>query len=172
MEGIAAVGYARGLSLEQVMATQNQVPVDENTRKAALNRRLESFGWGALLIVIGTIWLLPESQVPHGSWLIAAGIILLGLNAVRCINGISMSSFSLIAGFIALTMGLGAFFGVKLPLFAIVLIVVGAGILLKMLLEKDAMSMSHAGRGWSCCGRMMQDTSSQDRAGQVVVGRS
>src|SRR5690348_7458809 len=141
MEGNAAdlpCGFARGPFLEQVMATQNQVPVDENARKAALNRRLEGFGWAALLIVIGTIWLLPESQVPHGSWLIAAGIILLGLNAVRCMNGIRMSGFSLIAGFIALTMGLGAFFGVKLPFFAIALIVVGAGILLKMLLEKDS----------------------------------
>lgn len=150
------------------MATQNQVPVDENARKAALNRRLEGFGWAALLIVIGTIWLLPESQVPHGSWLIAAGIILLGLNAVRCMNGIRMSGFSLIAGFIALTMGLGAFFGVKLPFFAIALIVVGAGILLKMLLEKDSMPVSPAGRGWSCCGRMMQDMRSHDKAGQAV----
>ncbi len=52
---------------------QNQVSVDEKTRKDALNRRLEGFGWATLLIVIGTICLLPESQVPHGSWLIAAG---------------------------------------------------------------------------------------------------
>ncbi|HET7441390.1 MAG TPA: hypothetical protein VFJ47_08815 [Terriglobales bacterium] len=150
---------------------ENQISVDESTRKAALNRRLEGFGWGALLIVIGTIWLLPESQVPHGSWLIAAGLILLGLNAVRCINGIAMRGFSLIAGFIALTMGLGEFFGLKLPLFAIVLIMVGAGILLKMMLEKDSASISPAGRGWSCCGGMMQDTSSQNRVGQPV-GRS
>lgn len=150
------------------MATQNQVPVNESKRKTALNRRLEGFGWGALLIVIGTIWLLPESQVPHGSWLIAAGIILLGLNAVRCISEISMSGFSLIAGFVGLTMGLGEFFGVKLPLFAIALIVVGAGILLKMLLEKDSIPMSPAGRGWSCCGRIMQEMSSHDKAGQAV----
>lgn len=150
---------------------QNQVSIDENATKGALNRRLEGFGWGALLIVVGTIWLLPESQVPHGSWLIAAGLILLGLNAVRCINGIAMSGFSLIAGFIALTMGVGEFFGLKLPLFAIVLFVVGAGILLKMMLEKDSTSISPAGHGWSCCGRMIQDTSSQDRVGHTV-GRS
>jgi hypothetical protein len=78
-----------------------------------------------------------------------------------------MSGFSLIAGIIALTMGLGGFLGVKLPLIAIVLIVVGAGILLKMMLEKDSVSTSRAGRGWSCCGRV-QDTSTQDRAGQAV----
>lgn len=150
------------------MSTQNnQVSVDENTRKVALNKRLEGFGWGTLLVVIGTIWLLPESQVPHGSWLIAAGIILLGLNAIRYFNAIKMSGFSLIAGVIALTMGLGEFSGVKLLLIAVVMIVVGAGILLKMMLQKDSVSPSHAGRGWSCCGGV-QDTSTQDRAGQAV----
>ncbi|MGE5723809.1 MAG: hypothetical protein ACM34G_01450, partial [Acidobacteriota bacterium] len=115
------------------MTTQNnQVSVDENTRKMALSKRLEGFGWGALLVVIGTIWLLPESQVPHGSWLIAAGLILLGLNAIRYFNGIKMSGFGLIAGIIALTIGLSEFSGVKMPLIAIAMIVVGAGILLKM----------------------------------------
>ena len=60
------------------MTTQgNQISIDENSRKAALNRRLEGIGWGVLLISIGTIWLLPEKQVPQGSWLIAAGLILL-----------------------------------------------------------------------------------------------
>jgi len=45
------------------MTTQgSQVSVDEETRKVALNRRLEGFGWAALLIVIGTIWLLPEAR--------------------------------------------------------------------------------------------------------------
>ncbi len=150
------------------MDTQNQISVDEKARKDALNRRLEGFGWATLLIVIGTIWLLPENQVPHGSWLIAAGIILLGLNAVRCINGIRMSGFSTVAGFIALTMGLGEFFGVKLPLFAIALIVIGSAILLKMMFEKESHSVTAAGRGWSCCGRMMQEMSSHDRGGQAV----
>jgi hypothetical protein len=145
----------------------NQVSVDENTIKVALNRRLEGFGWGALLVVIGTIWLLPESQVPHGSWLIAAGLILPGLNAIRYFNGIKMSGFSLIAGIIALTMGLGEFSGVKLPLIAIAMIVAGAGILLQMMLQKDSVSTSHADRGWPCCGGV-QDTSTQDRARQAV----
>jgi hypothetical protein len=151
------------------MTTQNnQVSVDENTRKVALNKRLEGFGWGALLVVIGTIWLLPESQVPHGSWLITAGLILLGLNAIRYFNGIKMSGFSLIAGLIALTIGLGEFSGVNLPLIAIVMIVAGAGILLKMMLQKGSVSISRAGRGWSCCGQMQDTSTTQDRAGQAV----
>jgi hypothetical protein len=50
----------------------------------------------------------------------------------------SAASFSLVEGIIALTMGLGEFFGLKLPLFAIVLIVIGVAIFLKMLLETDS----------------------------------
>lgn len=144
------------------MTTQgNQVSVDENTRKLALNRRLEGFGWAVLLITIGAIWLLPEKQVPQGSWLIAAGIILLGLNAIRYFNGIRMRGFSLVAGIVALTMGLGEFFGLKLPFFAIALILIGVGIFLKMMTEKH--SISPTGHGWCCCGRG-QHAGNQDRA--------
>jgi hypothetical protein len=148
------------------MTTQNnQVSVHENTRKLALSRRLEGFGWAALLMAIGIIWLLPETQVPHGSWLIAAGLILLGLNAIRYLNRIRMSGFSLVAGIVALTIGLGEFFGVKLPLIAIALIVVGAVIFLKTMLDKD--SVPSAGQGWSCCGGA-QVTGNRDQAGQAV----
>jgi hypothetical protein len=148
------------------MTTQNnQVSVDENTRKVALSRRLEGFGWAALLIAVGTIWLLPQEQVPRGSWLIAAGLILLGLNAIRYLNRIRMSGFSIVAGIVALTMGLGEFFGLNLSLIAVALIVIGVGILLKTMLEKD--SISRVGHGWNCCGQV-QHTGNRDRAEQVV----
>lgn len=78
---------------------------DAEARKAALDARLESVGWGVLLITIGTIWLLPEKQIPQGSWLIAAGLILLGLNVIRYFNGIRMSGFSLVLGTLALLAG-------------------------------------------------------------------
>ncbi len=95
------------------------------------DQRLETLGWGVLLVVVGTIWLMPEKWTPPGTWLIAAGLILLGLNGIRYFKGISMSAFSLVAGAIALAAGLGALFGLDLPLFAIALIVTGACILLK-----------------------------------------
>lgn len=128
----------------------NQVSIDESTRKVALSKRLEDFGWAVLLIAIGTIWLVPDKLIPQGSWLIAVGVILLGLNAIRYLNGIRMRGFSLAVGIVALIIGLGAFFGLKLPLFPIALIVIGVGMLLKPLFEKD--SVSPFSRGWSCCG--------------------
>jgi hypothetical protein len=151
------------------MTTQdNQVSVDEDTRKVALNKRLENFGWGVLLITIGTIWLVPEKQVPQGSWLIAAGLIMLGLNAIRYFNGIKMSGFSLVVGILALFAGVGEFFALNLPLLAIALIVIGACMLLKLLLEKD--SISPTVRGWCCCGQGEQENN-QDRARGQAVGR-
>jgi hypothetical protein len=144
----------------------NQLSADENTRKATLNRRLENFGWGVLLITIGTIWLVPEKQVPPGSWLIAAGLIMLGLNATRYLNGIRMSSFSLVLGIFALAAGLGDFLGWKLPLLAIAVIVIGVSMLLRSMLEKT--SSSPSGQGWCCCGPEEQGS---NRAGGHPVGR-
>jgi len=144
----------------------NQIPVDQNARKAALNKRLEGFGWGVLLITIGTIWLVPEKQIPQGSWLIAAGLIMLGLNAIRYFNGIKMSGFSLVVGILALFAGVGAFFSLNLPLLAIALIVVGACMLLKSLLEKD--SVPATAQGWCCFGQGQQESNQDQTRGQAV----
>lgn len=141
---------------------------DESARRVALNKHLEDIGWGVLLITIGTIWLVPVKLIPQGSWLIAAGLIMLGINAIRYFNGIKMSGFSLVVGILALFAGVGAFFSLNLPLFAIALIVIGACMLLKPLLEKD--STSPATQGWCCCGPGEHE-STQDRARGQAVGR-
>ncbi len=115
----------------------NPNSMDASSERVALERRFEDIGWGVLLLAIGTIWLVPEEHVPHGSWLIAAGLILLGLNAARFFKGIRMSGFSVVAGVLALIAGLGEFFGIGVPLFPIALIVIGLCSLVKPLLEKD-----------------------------------
>jgi membrane-bound ClpP family serine protease len=123
--------------LEKIMTNQNnQTTVDVQKRNAELDARLGDIGWAVLLITVGTIWLLPEKQVPQGSWLIAAGLILLGLNAIRYFNGIRMSGFSLVLGTLVLLAGIGEFFAWHLPLFAIALIVIGACMLFKPLVER------------------------------------
>ena len=127
----------------------NQSSIDTGER-VAVERRFEDVGWGVLLLAIGTIWLVPEEHVPHGSGLIAAGLILLGLNAARFFRGIRMSGFSLVAGILALIAGLGEFFGVGVPLFPIALIVIGLCSLVKPLLEKDR-TLTSADR-FQCCG--------------------
>jgi hypothetical protein len=62
--------------------------------KEELNQRLEAIGWGLSLITIGMLWLVPAGLVPDGTWLIAAGVILLGVNVVRYFNAIKMKGMS------------------------------------------------------------------------------
>lgn len=102
--------------------------------KATLNKRLEDSGWGFFLLMIGTLLMLPSDLVPQGAWLIGAGLIMLGLNGIRYINGISVSRFTTVLGFISVLVGLASFFGLRPPLFAIFLAIVGLSIIIRSLL--------------------------------------
>ena len=114
------------------MATQHDpAPARRDTQNVALNKRLEDIGWGVFLIMIGGIWLVPKEWVPQGTWLLGTGLLLLALNAVRYSHGIAMNGFTAVLGLLALAAGVGDLFGVRLPLFAICLIVFGASILLR-----------------------------------------
>ncbi|NTU85072.1 MAG: hypothetical protein HGA45_37880 [Chloroflexales bacterium] len=103
--------------------------------KEALNRRLEAVGWGLFLIIIGILWLAPQGVVPEGTWLIAAGLILLGVNLARYLNAIRLSGTSLLLGLLAIVFGIGEFFGLELPFVAILLIIFGAGMILRPWLD-------------------------------------
>jgi hypothetical protein len=105
-------------------------------QKSALNKRIEDVGWGLLLILTGGIFLVPDDRIPQGFWLIGAGIILLGLNLVRSLNGIALNWFSTIMGLFALAAGAGEYYGVDLPLFPLFLIVIGASLILKPLVKE------------------------------------
>jgi hypothetical protein len=113
-----------------------QVSNNQEAQVNDWNKRLESIGWALFLIMIGSHWLQPDERVPGYSWLIGAGLIMLGINGARYIKGIKMSGFTVILGTLALVAGLGSLFGVKLPLIAILFILIGASIILKLLLEK------------------------------------
>ncbi len=102
--------------------------MNEDTAKKALDKRLENIGWALFLIMIGGLWLVPKERLPEETWLIGVGIILLGLNAVRYLNGIKMSNFTIGLGILALLVGIASFAGVDLPLFPIILILIGATI--------------------------------------------
>lgn len=100
---------------------------------STLNQRLEDVGWGLMLIFTGILWLAPDERVPHGTWLLGVGVILLGLNFVRYLKGIGVSVFTTLVGAFALLGGLAGLLSVNLPLFAAVLIVLGSAILFRTL---------------------------------------
>lgn len=100
-----------------------------HTQQRALNKRLEALGWGLFFVMIGGLWLVPGELVREGTWLIGVGVIMLGLNAARYLNKIKMSWFTIALGVLALAAGLGDYVGVELPLFPILLVLVGASII-------------------------------------------
>jgi hypothetical protein len=103
----------------------------------AASKRLDDVAWALFLILIGAIWLLPAGTVPEGSWLVGAGLILLGINAVRSVRGIKMSGLAIALGVLALVAGLGHLAGVQVPVLAILFILIGASIILRPLVAKQ-----------------------------------
>ena len=63
-----------------------------------------------------------------------AGFILLGLNGIRYLNDIKVSRFTITLGFAAIGFGLATLFGLRLPLLAIFLSLVGLSIIVRSLL--------------------------------------
>ena len=97
------------------------------SRRRELDHQLERIGWALFLIMIGGLGLLPA--VPSGTWLIGTGLILLGLNAVRSANGIPVRRFWVLLGIAAIGFGGAQLVGVELPIFPILLIVMGVSLL-------------------------------------------
>ncbi len=99
--------------------------------KHELNRRLESISWGFFLIMLGGFALL--KSVPEGTWLVGAGIIMLGLNALRLLLGIRIGWTTVILGTVALLSGLGSVYGVSIPVGPLLVILIGLAIILRAL---------------------------------------
>ena len=112
----------------------------ENIR--TLNRNFEAMAWGALFIWWGITELFPF--LPHGTGAIGIGLILLGLNVARSLSGARPSGFSITLGILALVWGglelAGSLLALpfQIPVFAILLIVLGAIMLARELLSHNA----------------------------------
>jgi hypothetical protein len=73
----------------------------ENVR--TLNRNLDTMAWGAFFIWWGVTALF--KSLPVGTGAVGIGLILLGLNAARALNGIPTSTFTLALGLLTLALG-------------------------------------------------------------------
>ena len=107
----------------------------DNARR--LNTNFEMAAWGALFIWWGVTELF--KFLPDGTGVIGIGLILLGLNAARWLNGIPTNGFSITLGILALVWGGLELAGVvlqlpfELPVFAILLITLGVILLAREL---------------------------------------
>jgi hypothetical protein len=103
-----------------------------------VDHRFSDIGWGLLFMLTGLVWMVPAELVPEGTWLFGVAAILIGINVVRYLKHIPASGFSLVLGFIALLAALGQLWRVDLPLLAICLFIIGAGLVAKPLLTRTA----------------------------------
>ncbi len=117
-------------------AQNTQAAPVQNPEKAALNKRLESIGWGLFLIMLGGFALVPSATLPKGLWSIGVGVIMLGLNVTRYIYKIRMSGFTTVLGIIAIISGVLELMGQNDLGGAIFLIVLGAYLLVKPWFDK------------------------------------
>jgi len=99
----------------------------EDTRKSTFD--LEAIAWGVFFILWGITELLPS--LPKGTGTVGIGVILIGINLARSWKGQPTSGFTTTLGVLALLLGglelarpyLHLSF--ELPVFAILLIVLG-----------------------------------------------
>jgi hypothetical protein len=103
------------------------------------DRNYESIAWGLLLLWWGITEL--GSFLPEGVGAIGVGLILLGLNGARALNGIPTSRFSITLGILAMVLGVLQLAGsvlnlpFDLPVFAILLITYGVILLARELIR-------------------------------------
>jgi hypothetical protein len=105
-----------------------------------LNRSYEAIAWGALFIWWGVTELF--TSLPDGTGALGIGLILIGVNLARSLNGLPTSRFSITLGILALVWGGLELVGVllslpfEIPVFAILLIVLGVIVLAPELKER------------------------------------
>lgn len=104
--------------------------------KEALNKRLETIAWGLFLIMLGGFMFVPHEIIRGGWWSIGVGLIMLGLNVARYLNGLKMSGFTTVLGILSVIGGVLDLVGLVKAEGAILLIILGGYLLLKPWFEK------------------------------------
>jgi len=119
-------------------AKMNEFGVADPSGSRRQGKRLDEIALALALIMTGALWLAPKAMFPEGTWLVGAGLILLGLNAARRIRGVKTSGFGIILGLIAAAAGIGRIIGQDLPLVPILLIILGIGLVLRAAAGKES----------------------------------
>lgn len=121
--------------MKDMTTQEEQGTTNKETREQAIGKRIDAIGWALFFIMIGGIGLAPKESIPEGTWLIGVGLIMLGNNAVRYLSGLKMINFTMLLGLLALGIGISVMFGIDLPVFPILLILVGVSIIIGPLLK-------------------------------------
>ena len=136
--GVVLLVTARQSRVEGDTTTSQETQAESGqaNEKVALNKRLETIGWGLFLIMLGGFSFVPSDVVAKGVWSIGVGVIMLGLNVARYYYGIKMSGFTTFLGVVSLIGGVLQLLGMHTLEGAILLIILGAYLLVKPWFDK------------------------------------
>ena len=133
--GLILLGSAVTSGTAEDQATEKpEVVIDPE--KAALNKRLESIGWGLFLIMAGGFMFVNKEIINSGWWSIGIGLIMLGLNVARYFNQIRMSSFTTFLGILSLLGGIAQVLGWTALDDALFFLLLGAFLLIRPLFDR------------------------------------
>jgi hypothetical protein len=101
---------------------------------------LTTLAWGLFFILVGGAWIYGETyHIDMGTIIaIGVGLILIGLNLARSSIGVGMSKFSLGLGILALLIGLARYYGLKLDIVPLIIILIGLFIVAEAIARKRA----------------------------------
>jgi hypothetical protein len=109
-----------------------------------LSDRVDTIGWGVLLLAIGAVSLVPA--MPDGAWLVAAGLVMLASAAIRAWLGLPARGATVAIGIVALATGAFEVAGLMTEVAPLVLIVLGLTLVASAAdrrhLRSDAVPMS------------------------------
>ena len=117
------------------LETEAEMVIDPE--KAALNKHLETTAWGLFLIMLGGFMFVPDTVVAKGMWSIGVGVIMLGLNGARYLNGMKMSGFTTFLGTVSVIGGVLQLFTMRSVEGAVLIVVLGVYLLLKPWFDKQ-----------------------------------
>jgi hypothetical protein len=106
------------------------------------HRNYEAIAWGALFIWWGITEMM--NFLPQGAGALGVGLILIGVNLARRLNGLAIPWFSMTVGILALIWGGLELAGTvlslpfELPIFAVLLIALGIILLIPAFSNREA----------------------------------
>jgi hypothetical protein len=96
---------------------------DEVRGARALSDRVDLFGWGLLFLAVGAVALMPA--MPDWSWLVATGLVMLGMSVVRVSLGLAIHGVTVVVGVVALAAGIFSAAGFETSVWPLALVVLG-----------------------------------------------
>ena len=108
----------------------------DDPKKKAIVDKINGIGFALFITMMGGLLLVPKGILPGGTWLVGVGLIMVGSNIARMRNDIRLCHCTLVLGIILLIAGIMSFSYIKIPIFPILLIIIGVSLIRGLIAKK------------------------------------